>query len=341
MVGRRRLRRVRLGSASDPGPVPTSVAALMGVLVGTAVAGTLIAAPAAAQGPGSAGAQVLQFHVGARAAALAGAYTALAGDADALFYNPAGLMGGRTLVSGSYQSHVHDVALGSFAGALRIGPAMLALGISYLDAGEIVVLAPDPAYGGQRGQETGERASAGESALRLAAALPLGERFSIGATAGYVTTTVAGLGRSAPFADLGARAAFGATHLGVALRHLGGSLSGDGADAPLPGVAAAGLAITPAGPAGTTLLLAAELLHRIEEGGTGFAAGIEAGLAPPGARYATAVRFGYDASGAGDEILGTVRLGAGFRLGSMALDYAFQHLEHFGPVHRFGIRWGR
>jgi hypothetical protein len=341
MAGRRRLRRVRLVAGPVAGRVATCVAACIGILAGTTVAATLMAAPAAAQGPGSAGAQLLQFHVGARAAALAGAYTALAGDADALYYNPAGLVGDRALASASYQSHVHDVALGSFAGALRVGPAMLALGISYLDAGEIAVLTPDPAYGGQRGQETGQLASAGESALRVAAALPVGERFSIGATAGYVTTSVAGLGRSAPFADLGARGTFGAAHLGLALRHLGGSLSGDGTDAPLPGVAAAGLAITPAGPAGTALLLAAELLHRIEEGGTGFAAGIEAGLAPPGARYATAVRFGYDASGTGDEILGTVRVGAGFRLGSMALDYAFQHLEHFGPVHRFGIRWAR
>jgi hypothetical protein len=48
------------------------------------------AAPLAAQGVGTTGAQVMQLPAGARAAALSGAYTAASGDADVLFYNPAG-----------------------------------------------------------------------------------------------------------------------------------------------------------------------------------------------------------------------------------------------------------
>ncbi|MER3523186.1 MAG: hypothetical protein C4326_03765 [Ignavibacteria bacterium] len=49
---------------------------------------------ARAQNPnlGTAGAQFLKIPVGARAAAMAGAYVAQANDATALFWNPAGIV---------------------------------------------------------------------------------------------------------------------------------------------------------------------------------------------------------------------------------------------------------
>ena len=51
-----------------------------------------------------------------------------------------------------------------------------------------------------------------------------------------------------------------------------------------------------------------------------------------------AVVIGYSAA-EGEGGLGALRLGGGLTMMNLALDYTFQNLEHFGAVHRFGLRW--
>ena len=155
-----------------------------------AAALALLAGPAvgrAQEGAGTTGAQVLQFALGGRAGALSGAYTAATGDADVLFYNPAGVADLRAAAALSYQRHVEDITLGTAAGALRTGPVVLGLAAAFLDAGVMQVQEPDPEYGGQRGRQTGATVGASETALRLAAGLPLlSGRLRVGAAAGIV-----------------------------------------------------------------------------------------------------------------------------------------------------------
>ncbi len=55
----------------------------------------------AQQGAGVAGASVLQLPAGSRAPSFSGAYSAVTGDADVLFYNPAGLS---TLRAGAWST---------------------------------------------------------------------------------------------------------------------------------------------------------------------------------------------------------------------------------------------
>ncbi|HEX7051255.1 MAG TPA: PorV/PorQ family protein [Longimicrobiales bacterium] len=302
----------------------------------------LPASALAQDGIGTTGAPVLQFLAGSRAAAFSGAYTAAIADADALFYNPAGAAGLDGAVSLSYQRHVEDIAFGSIAGVLAVGPVALGLGAAYFDAGEVPVTVPDPAYGGERGRETGETAAARESAVRLAAALPLG-RFHIGAAAGFVSSDLAGITRSAPIFDLGAQFVLDRVTLGASLRNLGGDMTGaDAQDTPLPTELRAGAMLELAGTRGLGVRLAADVISDIRAGTATVAGGVEAGILPGATRRLSAVaRVGLDTEGQGDGGLGAIRVGGGIALDDFAVDYTYQQLDFFGAIHRFGIRWSR
>jgi hypothetical protein len=307
-----------------------------------ALAAVLLAAPAGAQqGAGSTGATVLQLTPGSRAAALSGAYTSATGDADVVFYNPAGLASLRTGASFSYERFVEDIALGSLSGAFRAGSLSIGAGLAYLNAGSVREVIPDPIFGGERGNETGNTVSESEAAGRLSASLPLREgRLRLGAGAGFVSSSIAGETSSAPIFDLGAQASVSsALGVGAALRNLGGSLSGDAGR--LPSEARLGATFQAGGAGGLGFLVAADYVQRLKEKTGGLVAGVEAGLLPGGAsRFGAVGRVGYSTDQS-DGGLGPLEIGGGISLGALALDYTYRNLDFFGAVHRFGVRWSR
>jgi hypothetical protein len=315
------------------------------LLAGSTLAALLLAAAttAAAQGAGTATLEVLQMHAGTRAGALAGAYTAVGGDADALFYNPAGIAGLSGAVGLSYQRHAMDVNVGSASGATRVGRFVIGAGIVYLDAGEEPVLVPDEAFGGERGVETGEMVGARESATRLSVGMPLmGGRLFVGAGLGLALSELGGESRSGALVDLGAQGALLPwLRGGLSLRNLG-TLSGEGAeDASLPGEARAGVEAALAMPRGAHLRLVGDVVSRLGEGRTTFAVGGEGGMTGliPGGGGAV-LRAGFDADPT-LEAASALHLGAGVSLGSLAVDYFYRNIEYLGAVHRIGVRWTR
>lgn len=297
-----------------------------------------------AQGPGSAGAEVLQIGAGARAAALGGAYTAVADDSDAVFYNPAAVAWLPQSAGLAYQAYVEDVTVGSFSGALGGGRRIaFGAGLLYLDAGSIDEVVPDPAYGGERGRETGERVGATEAAGRFAAAFAFADgQASAGAALGFVTSDLAGVGRSAAFADLGAQARIGdRLSLGASLRNLGTGMSSDEmGDAPLPSQARLGA--TYRRPIGTVYGAGAfaDAVWGIEEETAGLALGVEGGLLPPDRSISAVLRLGATL-GEGEGHLGRLRFGGGVALRGIGLDYSVQVFEYLGTIHRVGLRWSR
>lgn len=312
------------------------------MLVYGAAAAALVlgcAAQVHAQGAGSAGAQILQMDAGSRAPALSGAYVASSHDSDVIFYNPAGVAALDGAAALSLQRLVESVTFGSVSGLTRLGPVWLAAGLAYLDAGEIDVIEPDPAFGGQRGIATGERVGARETAARIAAALPLaGGRLRVGVGAGYVSSDMAGASRGAPVFDLGGQVGLGAATLGVALRNLGPDLADGGGG--LPTELRAGVAAGLPALAGLAAQASVEAVGDLEAGILGLAAGLEAGLLPAAAAGVDAVlRLGYGHHGS--EGLGGFRVGIGVGVGRAAFDYTFQRLEHFGTAHRVGLRFRR
>lgn len=289
---------------------------------------------------GSTGAQVLQFLPGSRAAALSGAYTAVAGDADALFYNPAGIADLRRAGSIAYESYVSDVAFGSLGAATRLGALTVGASVAFLNAGEIDEVIADPDFGGNTGTASGNRVGASESALRLIAALPLyGGRLRAGAALGLVATSVADQQQHAFMADAGLQYDVGnALAVGVSLRNMGTALTGDARDE-LPSEARLGASAQLLRGDGTVFNGSLELISRLNEGSFGFAAGIEAGLlATPARPVALLARLGFDAE---SHQLGALRAGASIGLRDISFDYTYQNLEFFGAVHRFGLRLSR
>ncbi len=300
----------------------------------------LFAAPLHAQdNAGTTGAQVLQFLPGSRAASMSGAYTAVAGDADALFYNPAGIASLRRAATLSYESYVADVAFGSLGVATRLSRFTIGASVAFLNAGDIRVVAPDPEFGGNTGVETGETASASESALRLVGALPLLDgRLRAGVALGFVATALAEQHQTAPIADLGAQYDIGPATLGVSLRNMGADLSGDAEDK-LPTEARIGASINAIRAGAGVVSASAELISRLGEGSLTFAGGVEAGLPGTDARpFALLARVGFDAE---SNQLGALRAGASLGFRDVTFDYTIQQLEFFGTVHRFGLRINR
>lgn len=308
-----------------------------------AITAAVNASPLHGQGAGSTGATVLQLLAGSRAAALSGAYAGATGDADVLFYNPAGLASIDAAAGLSYQRHVEDIGVATGSAAFRVGRIVLGASAIFLDYGDIDELIPDPDFGGQTGIPTGNTVSATETAARLGAALPLmNARLHIGASAGFVSTDFANASRSTVLLDAGAQYVMSNVTFGAAIRNVGGSLSGGGlADADLPTEARAGAMVTFARETGLGFLVAADIVHELNASLTGVVAGVEAGLFPHSASQIGAVaRIGYDA-GTGDEGQGALRLGGGLSVGSFSFDYAYQNYELFGSLHRFGVRWLR
>lgn len=312
------------------------------ISLGTALVLALPSLAAAQGGAGAAGAQALQLLPGARAAALSGAYAAASADADAMFYNAAGVGALRSAAALSYQQYVQDVAYGSAALAQRIGPLVLGAGIAFLNAGEVEVVEPDPAFGGERGTRTGATAGASESAARVALAIPFGDRFRVGAAAGYATADVAGAARSATFFDAGAQLAISRVTLGAAVRNMGGALAGTGlSEAELPREARAGVTVD-LSRAAFHAEVTADFVSDLVGEESWVVGGAEVGVLPAavGRGVGLVGRVGFNGN-TRDEAQGALVLGGGLVLRSMTLDYAYQQMELFGAVHRLGVRLSR
>lgn len=156
------------------------------LLVAACVAMT--AATVRAQNPnlGTSGAQFLKIPVGARAAAMGGAFTGAAGDASALFWNPAGIVqlrGGE--VFAAHTPWWASTRLSNAAAAYTIeGVGSFGLSLSLLTMDKMDVTTELSPEG------TGESFDAQDLMIGLSFARRLTEDFSVGVTAKYVSQRI-------------------------------------------------------------------------------------------------------------------------------------------------------
>jgi hypothetical protein len=293
-----------------------------------------------AQGAGAAGAQILQFSAGSRAAAFSGAYTASSSDADVLFYNPAGVAGLRLGGALSFETMVQDVTLSSLSGVLRVGPVTVGVSGMFLDAGRVTELVPDASFGGNTGMATGNTATASEAVARITVAVPIHDRLRFGASGGVIASSLADQSSSTAVFDVGVQYELSAFTLGAALRNAGGALSASGLrDADMPTEARVGASMQLARADGLGVNVHSDLVTRLQESTTGILLGAEAGYLPGGAHALGAVaRVGLSPT-EGDGALGALKLGAGITLANLGIDYTYQSFDLLGSVHRFGVRW--
>lgn len=284
-----------------------------------------LAAPATAHETAS----FLNVGVGARALALGGAYTAVAEDANAIYWNPAGLAG---VVKREFTVSHAELTQGSrhdFAAyAQTFKSATIAGSLTYLSHQDV------------DGRDALGHKSGGYRAADAAAGAAWATRtgfadFGVGVK--FVHSHIGSAEAQTAAVDAGARRALGPVLIGAAVRGLGPGLKYDAQTNDLPLRLALGGAYMIAG----GHLIAAELTNGPRGAGT------DVGI---GGEYQAVTDFffraGYTtisavADGAGFEAARGLTLGLGFLTARWKIDYATVPMGELGCTHRFtfGARW--
>ena len=203
--------------------------------------GTLLAAPARAgelirlfgeENVGTAGAQFLRVPVGARAVAMGKAYSSLATDGSALFWNPAGVMRtpGRQNFFFSHSEYTADIGLDYLSVHGRGQNFGYGLTMGVLRSGDI--LRTDELH--QEG--TGQYFNANQFYAGMSLARAMTDRFSIGLTAKYFQENLDEFQTKAFLADLGILyfVGWGDTRVGFSVRNFGPDIRPSGTPPTLP-----------------------------------------------------------------------------------------------------------
>ena len=297
------------------------------------LAGILAAAasPAFAADPGLTVLSFLKLGVGARAASLGDAYVAVAGDATATYWNPAGLLGiEHNDAAGMHNEWIQDlrhefVAVGARRGRHAFGVSFIGL---YTD--DIEARTEQGDFDGHYGYS--------DNAFSASYAFQLHPALGMGGTVRYVRESIVGT-RDGDFTmdgfafDLGGtwRTPVRGVTAAAVLRNLGGKLSFDNLEGAgrfdLPNAFQGGLAFRRPDPRGGVLTLSADVLA---------ASGDDASLRV-GAEYAYQERFffglGYKTALDNEDM----SFGAGYEDG-IRVHYAFTPIaSDLGNSHRFSL----
>jgi len=186
----------------------------------------------AQNGPGTTGAVALEIPVNPRAIAMGQAFTAVADDSSAVYWNPAGLnqMQGSELLA-EYDIFIDTVTYNYLNGAFKMGNDLtLGFGVKLLGSGlENIVNSAGAATGGTFGETYYD--------VDIAAAYRLSYSLDVGITAKYISETLGTTSGSTFAVDIGLMYKTPIPHLKLALdlQNLGPGIAiGGGTADPLP-----------------------------------------------------------------------------------------------------------
>jgi len=282
----------------------------------------------AASNNGRTSADFLQIGLGARAAALGGAFTAVSEGPAASYWNPAGLshLPGRQFSVGHF-AWFQDVTLehGTFAFPVWDDIAM-AVSVTYLNYGQI------DGYD-VNGLSTGEL-SAHDIAAGLSLGANLRDDLSVGITVKYISQSLDIYRASTNAIDLGVKYYMDNVTLAAAVSNLGTKLKFYKESENLPAAARLGLAVSPFR---SDILFAAELEKEFY-GGITLRQGIEVDF---DGQYHLRTGYDYSAGADGGSFISGLSMGAGVSLDFAEFDYAFTPRSNATSedLHRFTINF--
>ena len=278
---------------------------------------------------GRTAADFLNIGLGARSAGLGGAYSAISTDANASYWNPAGLaeLSAGEVTFGHF-SWYQDISLnhGSFAHRINDSVSMAA-SLTFLGYGDIEAFEID-------GSASGDNISAYDWSGALSFGYRVTDNISIGVTGQFINQKLDDVSGTAFAADLGLRFSTELISVGAVVANLGSGMTFDDVKEDLPALARFGVAVRPFG---ETILTSVEIETQAH-GETVWRQGVELGFSN---QYY--LRSGYNYyPGQDDRSLGSgIALGAGLKYSNVRLDYAFTPGEKYSSedLHRISIAW--
>jgi len=284
---------------------------------------------AVASGPGTSAADSLNLGMGPRASGMGEAFTGLADDASAIYWNPAGLS--RLYVpeaSFTYLDLFGDTQqhYAAYAHPFPARGAALGASVSYLR------VTPFQGYD----NSAGKAGTVGASDMVLSVAgAQRWDRLAAGASLKYIRSDLAGAHAQTPSMDVGLAylsrrtAREGRLDLGAAGSNLFGKLKYDSLAFKLPRSYRVGASWSKAMVSDDILTLSGDAIRSDASKKTEFAAGAEYWLV-----NLVALRAGFRT---GQEIGSGFRAGLGLRIRSLEFDYAYAGFGDLGVVHRAAV----
>ncbi len=279
----------------------------------------------AASDGGRTSADFLQIGLGARAAGMGGAYSAVSDGAFSTYWNPAGLAGmeNHEIALGHF-SWYQDINLehGSFAYAFDNGTTVAA-SITFLSYGSI------EGYD-QEGFYTGEL-SAYDWAGGLSAGYQITENLSVGLTGKIINQKLDQVSANAFAADIGLRCVMDKVTFALVASNFGTKMKFESIEEKLPATTRISIAATPFNKSFVTALEFEKKIY----GRSIIRYGVELNFDQ---RYFLRTGYKYyfdqtDDSGTG------LSMGAGVKFGNILLDYAYSLRDNFSSedIHRFSL----
>ncbi len=262
--------------------------------------------------PGTTGANFLKIGVGARAAAMGEAFTAVADDSTSLYWNPAGLarVQGREL-SAMYNVWFEGIGQGYVSAGFPLLGGTMALGTNYVSMGDL--------EGRDESGNPTETFQASDLGISVGFAGRLG-RFLLGLSGGMIRSTIAGDTQSAFLSTVGGLVEISESFsLGVVAQNLGTKLGED----PLPLILKVGLALKL-----EPFCLAVDI-GKSQDTDLYYCVGMEGWLG-----NIVALRAGYRT---GRDVGPGWTAGLGFKMSGFELDYAYVPYGELGDTHKVSL----
>ncbi len=288
---------------------------------------------------GTTGFNFLKVTYSTRAAAMGNAYTGLSNDADAVFFNPAGLVEARGgEVATSYMSYIDGFQGGSLSYLMANNPnRRVAFFTKYLTRGDITKTLVDDS-----GNYAGEDGTYASTDLELGAtiAFRINDVINLGINAKYIHESIDDASAGAAVLDVGLlhQTTNQNLKLGLALRNIGKQLSyysDDEYDEGLPTLVEVGFSYHP-----VERLIAGLDIYKPLAGDFSGRLGLEYRVHP-----LLDLRAGYKTNaddwrtGGDMEALAGLSMGFGVHWRNYVIDYAASSYGDLGMVHQFSLRY--